>query len=135
MSNKTQQLIEEAISEAKERGVRIERRAVFDWVEWIKYPREYKRAEVPVACNAVGAVLLKMGKENCPTFYPGWLDELCQYLDTDRWWLHRFYSGFAYGNRITLHIYGKKEKGKKHKKKVEKDAVSRYGDDLARKVT
>ena len=133
MSIKTQQLIEEAIEEAKIRGIRIERRAVFDWVEWIKYPYEYKKAETPVACNAIGAVLLKMGKEGLtyPIFVPGWLDELCEYLDTDRWWLHRFSMGFAYGNRLTLHIYGKKEKGKK---RVEKDDVSRYGDDLAKRV-
>lgn len=124
-------LIEEAIEEAKKRGVKIGRRAVFDWVEWIKYPWEYKRAEVPVSCDAFGAILLKLGKEElvCDVFAPGWLDVIADYLGVTKLWLWKFSRGFDYGIVMVITT-----KTKDKKDIVDKDKVSRYGNKLANKV-
>lgn len=131
MSSKAEFLIEEAIEEAKKRGVKIGRRAVFDWVEWIKFPYEFKRAKVPVSCCALGAVLLKLGKEDlvCNNFAPNWLDVIANYLEVDKLWLWRFSRGFDYGIEMTVTT-----KTKDKKEIVNKDKVSIYGNKLANKV-
>lgn len=131
MSSRAEFLIEEAIEKAKKRGVKIGRRAVFDWVEWIKYPRECKRAEVPVSCCALGAVLLKIGREDLVSdgFAPNWLDVIADYLGVTKMWLWKFSRGFDYGIEMVITT-----KTKDKKTKVDKDKISRYGNKLANKV-
>lgn len=126
-------LIEEAIEYAKQRGVKIVRRTLCDWcIHDNGYDSHW--ASYPIACNALGAILLKLGKENLAkeSFDPDWLKVICFYLDKDPFWVSRFVSGFDYANEITL-IHVKKKEDKKVETH-EFDKVSRYGNKLARKT-
>jgi len=126
---KTESLIEEAILYAKSRGVRIHRGggAVFDWcIRESAY--RCRMADYPVACDAIGAVLLKMGKEDMvkTNFQSGWLDEVCQYLGVNPFWVYRFCIGFDVGHQIII------TKITKDKKEItEREETSSFGIKLA----
>ena len=120
---KAEDRIVEAILAAKARGVLIVRGPVFDWVHPDRVPRE-----LPYACNAIGAVLLALGKEQLVSpdvyvgFVPGWRKVIEEYLGVNDFWLWRFGSGFDQGNQITLTVVDKDGK-----ERVRKDDVSALG--------
>jgi hypothetical protein len=134
---KAETLIEEAIQYAQSRGVKIKRRAVFNWCA-NNNPYDSQWASYPIECNAIGAILLKLGKENLvkEEFTPGWMKEVSEYLEEDGFWIWKFVSGFDYGNKLTI-THVKKKKGKDNKESTEfsdeTDKVSRLGDTLARR--
>jgi hypothetical protein len=117
------QLIEDAIKEAKSKGIKITRGAQFNWCGG--------QNGMPSACDAIGAVLIKNGKA-APGFYKGWLWEMCQSLGTDTYWFWRFTMGWNYHQRIDLLLPDPKKKDKLMRVK---DEVSRQGDDLAKRYT
>lgn len=116
-------LIEDAIREAKSRGIKITRGAQFNW--------SGGQGDLPSACDAIGAVLIREGKA-VRGFPKGWLWEVCQLLDTDTYWFWRFTMGWNYGQRIELLVPHPKKKDKMVRIK---DEVSRQGDDLAKRYT
>jgi|GEM_PF-7130580 hypothetical protein len=126
---KTESLIEEAILYAKGRGLRINRGgAVFNWcIRDSVY--SCHMADYPVACDAIGAVLLKMGREDLVRngFQKGWLKIVCDYLNVDPFWVYRFCIGFDSGHQILI------TKTKDKKETVEKEEVSYLGVRLANK--
>lgn len=46
-----------------------------------------------IACDATGAILLE-NKSTLLHFEPGWMKELCKFLDVDSFWLWRFWMGW-----------------------------------------
>lgn len=118
MSN-SKYLIEESINEAKQEGHIIIRGAMFDWTM------------NPIACNAIGAVILKLNMEEQfrNSFPKNWINVINNYLSENSFWLWRFVSGFDYGNQI---IFTRIVNDKEVK---EKDEVSKYGNALALRVT
>ena len=87
---KADQLIEEALIEAKSSGINIiAGGALFHWGVDFNL----------VGCDAFGAVLIKMGEAK-PGFPKDWLKRLCDYLGEDTYWFWRFNIGFAYGNHF-----------------------------------
>ena len=126
----TESLIEEAIIYAKSRGVRINRGgAIFNWCIQ-ESPYKCCTSDYPITCDAIGAVLLKMGKENLAhnKFQKGWLKEVCDYLNVDPFWIYRFCIGFDIGHQILI-IKLTKDK----KEKFEKEEISYIGIRLANK--
>lgn len=124
---KAERLVTEAIQAAQARGIKIVRGAVFNWCD----PQDpYKKSIPPSECNAIGAVLLALGKEQLliDGFPPKWLDCVKAHLDVDDFWVWRFYHGFDRGNCLTF-TYTKD--GKDYESK---DDVSCLGDRLARKL-
>jgi hypothetical protein len=109
----------EALRAAQERGVRVIRGPVFDWCG--------SDAITPTACNAFGALLLHIGKEQMVgpdlRFQPGWFEELQRYLGVNDFWLWRFNQGFNGGYQLTLTQIDKEKK----KESVLKDKVSALG--------
>jgi len=121
----TELLIEEAIIHAKSRGIRINKGAMFNWCGTTE-------SQDPIACNAIGAVLLAMGKENLARngFQKGWLDLVCDYLGVNAFWIYRFCIGFDSGHQILI------SKTTKDKKEItEKEEISSNGIKLASKYT
>lgn len=121
---KAEDRIVEAIEAARARGIHIIRGPVFDWTtpgDW------YAHRELPYACNAVGAILLFLGKERLvspdfPYFAPGWHKLVEEHLEVGSFWLWRFGAGFNGGYQITLTV-----EGKDGKEKTVKDDVSALG--------
>lgn len=87
-------------------------------------------ADYPVSCDAIGAVLLKMGREDLVRdgFQSGWLKIVCNYLGVDPFWIYRFCVGFDYGHQIMITKVGKDKK-----EKTEKEDISAFGIKLAYK--
>ena len=110
--------IEEAIQEAKAKGVRIVRRHQFRWGD----------GELPIECDAVGALQIKWGTAQ-PGFPRSWLRDFCKRTGKDTYWFWRFTQGWNYQNRLT--ITRKDPKTKEWITSVDK--VSRLGDDLAKR--
>ena len=126
-------LIEEAIIYAKQHGVKIVRRAIFNWCAHDNHYDSHW-STYPIECNALGAILLKIGKENLVkgSFDPSWLKVICDYLDKEPFWVCKFVNGFDYANELTItHV---KKKDDKKVESDEIDKVSRYGNKLARKM-
>jgi len=114
---KSDQLIEEALSETKHSGIKIITGGpLFHWDADFNL----------IGCDALGAVIVKMGEAK-PGFAKGWLKRLCDYLDEDTYWLWRFNIGFAFGN----HFYFIVEK--EGKVSYIKDKVSDIGVKLRKK--
>lgn len=131
--SKQEDLIDEAIQFAKSQGVNISRGgAIFNWCQHdsINYTFKSTWSIKPLSCNALGAVLFKLGKESMvkETINPEWLTIVCNYLDVDPFWIARFTHGFDYGTQITL-IRVDKDK----KEAPEKDKISQLGLQLAAK--
>lgn len=125
---KTEDVIEEALAAAKDRGVKIVRGAVFDWRD----PGDpFKEGELPSACNAVGAVLLHFGLQHLARdgFHPGWIEKVCEALGATWPWLWRFNHGWDRGNCLSFTYT---EKGKEH---TAHDETSRDANRLALKWT
>ncbi len=114
-------LLEEAILQAQSKGILIRRRALFDWTAGY---------DKPVACCALGAVLLHLGKENLvkKEFDKSWLDVVCSYLGVNSFWIYRFCIGFDNNNQITFTTVDKNGK-----ERQEKDEISKLGIRLAAK--
>jgi hypothetical protein len=122
-------LIEEAIQHAQSRGIQITGGgAIFDWCcHDNRYDSHW--ATAPISCNALGAVLLKLGKQNMAKeeFHPDWLPTVCQHLGVDPFWVNRFVLGFDYGTQVYLIVT-------KDGKDIRiKDDISPIGLKLARK--
>jgi hypothetical protein len=123
---KAEDRIVEAIEAARARGIHIIRGPVFDWTT----PGNWRapRRELPYACNAVGAILLFLGKEQMVSpdvytgFAPGWHKLIEDHLGVTDFWLWRFGQGFNGGYQITLTV-----EGKNGKDKILKDDVSALG--------
>lgn len=81
---KQEKLLRQAIEAARDRGIKIGRRATFDWAT----PGPDGQ---PASCDATGAVLLHMGR---PNMGPGWLKTFCEHLDVDAFWCWRFWMGW-----------------------------------------
>lgn len=118
---KAEDLIATAIEAAQARGIKIVRGPVFDWCtpdDW------YEKRELPYGCNATGAVLLYLGKEQLANgkFTPGWHELVEYHLGVTDFWLWRFSRGFDGGYQITLTV--EDENGKE---KIKKDPVSALG--------
>lgn len=122
----TETIIEEAIQYAQQHGAKIVRGPVFNW------------CSQPLECNAIGAVLLKLGKEDLvkEEFVPGWMKTISEYLGEDSFWICKFVNGFDYGNKLTI-THVKKKKNKDNKESAESldetDKISRLGDMLAKR--
>jgi hypothetical protein len=124
-------LIEEAIKFARDKGIQINRGgAVFNWCKH-NTNNDSSWSVYPVSCNALGAILIKLGKENLvkEEFDPSWLKAVCDYLNVDPFWLNRFVHGFDYGTQITL--IRVTEVDKKKKETPELDKISQMGLKLA----
>jgi hypothetical protein len=121
---KPEELITAALKKAKERGIKIVKGAVFNWVD----PADiYAIKDLPYSCNATGAVLLELGLEKlappiAPWFVPGWKKNVEDYLGETDLWLWRFNKGFDGGYALDFMVVD--EKGKD---KIKKDTVSRLG--------
>ena len=96
----SENLIEEAIQYAKANGVRIVSGPVFNWCDH----NLHRMSTTPITCNALGAVLLKLGKEHLvkESFDPSWLNVICKYLGVADYWIMRFVLGFDYGNQVWI---------------------------------
>lgn len=117
------ELLEEAIVFAKSLGVAINRGgAVFDW------GNNYN--DLPKSCDAIGAILLKTGKQDLAKqgFKKGWLKEVYDYLGVNSFWIYRFCIGFDVGHQILI-IKTMKD----NSEKTEKDDISELGIKLAAK--
>lgn len=128
---KAEDRIIEAIRAAQARGIEIIRGPVFDWTtpgDW------YAHRELPYACNAVGAVLLFLDKEQMVSpdpnvgFTPGWHKLVEEHLGVNDFWIWRFNQGFNGGYQITLMV-----EDKNGKEKILKDDVSALGIAIRRK--
>lgn len=127
------QIIEKALEAAIDNGLIINRGgAVLNWCDWnVVKPMQItpNLAKKPVACNAMGAILLFIGKECFVSpktgFDPSWIKEICQYLNVDYGWLWRFNNGFDYGNEI---IFIRKDEHIA-------DKISVFGNNLAKKYS
>ncbi len=123
---KAEDRIIEAIRAALKRGIHLTRGPVFDWCT----PGNWRapRRALPYSCNAIGAILLFLGKEQLvgPDVYtgfaPGWHKVIENYLEVNMFWTWRFCAGFDGGYQITLTVVDKDGK-----EKVRKDDVSALG--------
>ncbi len=124
---KAEILIEEAIREAKIKGVKIIKGPILDWVDPITMRN---CSGLPHACNAVGAVVIKIDKLDMvfPDFVRGWYKEVLEYIGEDAYWLWRFCKGFDQGNMQVASINGYVDK----KDTATIDKVSKIGDKLAK---
>ena len=99
MSSKPEQLIEDAIIFAQQKGLKINRGgSVFDRCV------DGKKVDYPISCNAIGAILIKLGREDLVNngFNPQWIKIICAYLEVEPFWINRFILGFDYGAQVTL---------------------------------
>jgi hypothetical protein len=121
---KAEEIIEEALTAAQNRGIKIVRGAIFDWRDNADPSR---RGKMPCACNAVGAVLLHFGMQDLARggFSEGWIEKLCGSLGTTWPWLWRFIHGWDYGSCLTVTYM---EKGKE---RTAHDETSRDANRLA----
>jgi hypothetical protein len=113
-------LIEDAIIEAKASGFLIKKGGTFHYID-----------NQIVACNALGAVLLKINKEELIAFDKGilsynkdWLLPICDYLSVNKGWILRFIAGFNYSNKLEFID---------HIGVITKDSTSRIANAIARK--
>ena len=115
--SKEEDLILDAINYAKAHGFNIIRQATFD------------RTQNPICCNALGAILIKLGKDNMvdTSYDPQWIKLICAYLDKDMLWMFKFVQGFSYGNCLSFTYM---DNGKE---KTEHDDVSKWANKLALK--
>ena len=126
---KAEDLIIAALQKAKDRGIIIERGAVFNWV----HPDDiYAIRPLPYSCNATGAILLELGLEQLappqsPWFVPGWKKNVEDYLGITDLWLWKFSKGFNGG--YALDFMTTDENGKE---KIKKDPDSRLGIKIAK---
>jgi len=119
---KAEELIVDAIKCAQNRGIKIIRGSAFNWCD----PKDYfNRLDIPCECNVIGAVLLKLGKENL-LGTPGWLKDVCEYLGEKYFWMWRFNLGFDCGLQLTLTVL------EDDKEKEIKDKVSTLGIKIAK---
>lgn len=139
MSKKALKLIEQAVQEARARGIVVWRGngAIFDWTGPDK--------TLPIAVDVTGAVLLAMGKANSTWVYNGktifygtgeprergWTKELQEYLGVGAWWWWRFFRGWSYSQQIEIalrndngEVVGWRE-----------DEVSKVANRMAKKLT
>lgn len=108
--------LREAIAWAREQGIQIVRGG--PWFDWTGPGQSI------VACDAVGAVLLKNGLVTKPSptpETPGYMRLAAKQLDVDAFWLRRFWMGWDREHHVTLVI---KEK---ESEKETKDDVSAFG--------
>jgi hypothetical protein len=118
----TKRIIEEALDWAVTNGYQIVRGGCC--VRWGEYGA--------IGCNALGAVLLRVGSANLVGpmgFDPCWLDCLSTILGTNANWISRFVHGFDYGNELSFSF----QENLSDKEEVIKEKVSTYGAKLARK--
>lgn len=114
---KPEQIIEESIQKAKQKGIEIVRGPIFVW----------GHEALPKACDCSGAVLVAFDKAE-PGFPKGWLRELCvEILGKDTWWWYRFNFGFNHGRPLQMYT---EEKGKT---KYIDDDVSKSGVRMAKR--
>jgi len=119
------EIIEQSLSEAKQKGLRITcGGCLFDWTG-----DNYSLK----GCNCLGAVMLKFGLEHLagPSggFAEDWLIQLSAVLGEPPFWMARFLLGFDIGTqvvRITINKEGKEINR-------EEDEVSRMGLKLRKK--
>ena len=116
---KAEELIALALKSAQEKGVIIKRGYIFDWSK--------DNNGLPFACNAIGSVLLYLGKADMARggFHKEWSDKVCEALGEQHAWLWRFLHGWDYGNCLSFTV---EEKGKE---KVFYDEVSKNANKLA----
>lgn len=112
--------MEAALYEVKSQGIKIRRRALFNWCG--------PNSNVPIECDALGAVLIINNKAS-PGFPKGWLKTVCQLLDTDTYWLWRFWMGFDNLHPLTI-IIKNPTTGKEERRE---DQVSKLGVKFAKK--
>jgi hypothetical protein len=112
-------LIEKAIKEAKDDGIMIIRRPMFDWSGPDKF-------EKPVSCDATGAVLLSLGYGyERPKDWPVMIQK---HLGVGVFWLWRWWQGWGYGNKMKL-VSGDNP----NSAKMEDDPISVMADKLAKR--
>ena len=116
-------LIETALTEVKSQGVKIKRRILFNWNS-----PDGTLSDIPIECDSLGAVLIAHNKAS-PGFPKGWLKTVCDILETDTYWLWRFWMGFDNGHPLTI-IVKNTTTGKEERKE---DTVSKLGVKMARK--
>lgn len=111
--------IEEALVFARDKGLEITRRGVFNWCQ--KGKKEF--LDIPCSCNALGAILFFLGKENLAkyNFDPSWLITIKNHLGVDDFWLFKFNAGFENGKELLLI----------HEKYEERCAIGIMGKSLA----
>jgi hypothetical protein len=103
---KPEDLVEVALKAAKKRGVKIVRGPVFNWCSPLNN-------ETPLACNAIGALLLHFGLQNLVRdgFKTGWAGILCNTSGLTYPWILRFSHGWNHGNCLLItYIDNGKEK-------------------------
>lgn len=91
-TSNTKVIIENAIKHAIQNGYKIKRGAVLNLAN-------------KTDCNVLGAVLIYLKRTDLVGengFAPNFLSEMCKLLTVDESFLHRFVSGFDYGNQITF---------------------------------
>lgn len=114
MSKRAQDLIEQAVRDAKSQGVIIWRGngAIFDWTGPDK--------TIPRAVDCTGAVLMAMGQTRWvstdgkvygagETRKGGW-DEVTGYLEVNTWWWYRWFRGWSYSQLLEVPIKNDKDK-------------------------
>lgn len=94
---KQEDLISEAIEQAISKGIKIVYYSTFHWKE---------STTIPYACDAYGAVLLKLNLK----LQPGHLKAVKDYLDVDWPFIYRFGIGFNNGRPLYININKNKDK-------------------------
>jgi len=103
-------LFEEAMREARAQGIKIVRQPMFDWTGL------GEDRSKPKACDATGAMLIKMGYGRSEYTYngktevygsgevrpKGWPLLVQKHLGVGVWWLWCFWMGWDYGNQIQV---------------------------------
>jgi hypothetical protein len=125
---KAEDLIIAAVKNAKDKGVKIIRPVVFDWPGPLG---ERKERVLPYACNATGAVLILLGKEQeFKDHFPlKWLDDIYEHLGVTAYWWSRFCMGWDCAKEITIITVDDKKK-----EKVTKDKVSKMANKMAQQL-
>jgi len=125
---KAEEKIVEALEYVQRRGIKLTRRAVFDWCAEYRDDfnrKRYKLADSPTECCALGALLLLHSKESLVSpegFKEGWLKEVANILDKPQFWVWKFIRGWDYSNEL-------KFEGKNGK--IKEDPVSKWANRLA----
>lgn len=125
-----EQLIEDALIFTKGQGIAIRGGgAVFDWQKYDPINGS-QWLDKPAACNAIGAILLFLGKESFvkDSFNPEWIKIVSSYLNEEPFWINRFVLGFDYSAKVNV-IKTSKDKTES----VEQDKASLLGIKLANK--
>lgn len=104
--SKQENLIRASLESLQEKGLNLQKGILYDWTK--PGPDGIPvHAEEPSAYGVCAAIFLFLGK-GFRAGKSGWLKELCQELDVDFGWLHRFWMGFDRNYQVMVSEHDKK---------------------------